>query len=418
MKKEKKDKLLPKLKNNIKKSLSFLNKKNKFNMMEVVALMIITTIFGMFLGGVLMYKKGALNTGIKKELNEFVNTYTEILNEYYEDISSEGLLEAGISGMVDYLGDPYSVYMDEEASTAFLEKVSGKYIGIGTTIGEYMDGSIKIQEVNKDGPAYKAGLREGDILIKVDNKDIKDKKVSDISTLVKGKEGTTVTLTVTRDGEELTFKVKRESIDIESVSSEVITYKDKKIGYLIIDIFALNTASQFENKLKELEKEDIEALVIDLRGNSGGYLTTVTDIISLFVPKGKVIYQLKTKDEIEKIIDKTSDKRDYKIALLVNGGTASASEVLTEALVEENKAITIGTITYGKGKVQKTQELTNGASIKYTFQEWLTPSGKSIDEKGIKPKYEVVYEKDEEKDKYDTQLKKALELLAEGEKNE
>ena len=225
-------------------------------------------------------------------------------------------------------------------------------------------------------------------------------------------------MTVTRDGEELTFKVKRESIDIESVSSEVITYKDKKIGYLIIDIFALNTASQFENKLKELEKEDIEALVIDLRGNSGGYLTTVTDIISLFVPKGKVIYQLKTKDEIEKIIDKTSDKRDYKIALLVNGGTASASEVLTEALVEENKAITIGTITYGKGKVQKTQELTNGASIKYTFQEWLTPSGKSIDEKGIKPKYEVVYEKDEEKDKYDTQLKKALELLAEGEKNE
>ncbi len=415
MKEEKKDKLLQKLKTNLKKYINFFDKKNKFNMMEVVALMIITVIFGMFLGGILMYKKGSLNTGIKKELNEFVNTYTEILNEYYEDVSSEGLLEAGISGMVDYLGDPYSTYMDEETSTAFNEQVSGKYVGIGTTIGEYMDGSIKIQEVNKDGPAYKAGLREGDTLIKVDGKDITDKKLNDISSLVKGKVGTTVSLTVKRDDEELTFKVKRENIDLESVSKKLIEYKDKKIGYLLIDIFALNTASQFEERLKELEKEKIDSLIIDVRGNSGGYLSTVTDIISLFLPKGKVIYQLKTKDEIEKIIDKTSDKRDYKVAMLVNGGSASASEVLTAALMEQDDAIVVGTITYGKGKVQKTQELSNGASIKFTFQEWLTPKGNSIDEKGIKPDYEVVYEASEDENGYDTQLQKALDLLVEGE---
>ncbi len=407
---------LKNIKSTLKKYTNFVDKKNKFNLMEVVCLMIITSIFGMFVGGILMYRKGALNVGIKKELNEFVETYTEILNDYYKDVSEEGLLEAGINGMVNFLGDPYSVYMDEEASTAFLEKVMGEYVGIGTEIADYGDGKIEFQNVNQDGPAYKAGIRDKDLLKKVDDKDIKDMSLTDISNIVKGKEGTTVKITVLRDEKEMSFKVKRENIDIQSVTKELIEYNDKKIGYLVMDIFAANTSKQFETALKELEKEKIDSLIIDVRSNSGGYLTAANEIISMFTKKGDVIYELKTKEKIEKILDKTETKREYPVAILVNGGSASASEVTTAALKESYGAIVVGTTTYGKGKVQKTQELSSGASIKYTFQEWLTPKGNSIDGEGIKPDYEVEFKASDTENKYDSQLQKALDVLAEGEK--
>ena len=402
-----------KIKKVIKKYTSFINKNNKFSMMEVVALMIITTIFGMFTGGILMYRKGALNTGLKKELNEFVDTYTEILNDYYDDVSEEGLLEAGVSGMISYLGDPYSVYMNKEEATDFNEKLKGEYVGIGTEIIQYEDGKIEFYSVTEDGPAYKAGVRKGDTLIKVGGKDTSELELSEVSSIVKGKEGEEVELVVLRDNEELTFKVKRQNIDIDSVNSEIITYKDKKIGYIVIDIFALNTAKQFEDDLKKLEKEKFDYLILDVRGNSGGYLSTVTDVLSLFLEKGKVVYQLKTKDKIEKISDKTEEKRTYPIAVLVNGGSASASEVLTAALKENNKAKIIGTSTFGKSKVQRTQELSNGSTIKYTFQEWLTPTGDSVNEKGIAPDYEVTYAASDLENPYDSQLQKALDVLTE-----
>ena len=397
----------------LKETFQFINKKNKFNTMEVIVLMIITLIFGMFAGGLLMYGKGALNTGIRKELNEFIDTYAEILNEYYDDIKEEELLEAGIEGMINYLGDPYSVYMDKEANTAFQEKVNGEYVGIGVEIIQYTDGKVEVNEAYVDGPAYEAGIRSGDVFIKVEDKEIKDMALADISALVKGEEGSKVKITVLREEEELTFNVLRKTVDISSVTSEIIEYNNTKIGYLVIDIFAANTAKQFEKELKKLENEKIESLIIDVRSNSGGYLTTVTDMVSLFMKKGTLIYQLKTKEEIEKIYDKTEDSRDYKLAVLVNGSSASASEVLTAALMENHDAYVVGTTTYGKSKVQKTQELSNGSSIKYTFQEWLTPSGESVGEKGITPKYEVLYEKANETNMYDSQLTKALELLTE-----
>lgn len=411
MKKEKIVNKLKNIKNKLSEYFKFLDKKKNFNLMEVIVLMIIVGIFGMFAGGILMYGKGALNTGIKKELNEFVDTYTEILNEYYKEVEEDGLLEAGINGMVDYLGDPYSVFMDYETSVAFNEKVSGEYIGIGVQITMYQDGKIEVSEAYTDGPAYEAGIRDKDVLIKVEDTLVKDMTLDEVSSLVKGEKGTVVKLTVSREEKELEFEVERKNIDIESVSKELIEYENQKIGYLTIDIFAANTYEQFETKLKELENENIDSLIIDIRGNSGGYLSTVTNIISLFLEKGDLIYQLKTKDKVEKIYDKTKEKRDYEIAILVNSGSASASEVLTAALMENHDAYVVGTTTYGKSKVQKTHELSNGTSIKYTFQEWLTPSGDSVGEKGITPEYKVVYNKNLE-DEYDSQLKKALDLLS------
>ena len=401
------------VKNKVKKSFKFVSKKNQYNFMEVVAIMIITTIFGMFLGGILMYRKGSLNMGIKKELNEFLDTYTEILNEYYEEIPENELLEAGVKGMIGYLGDPYSVYMDKDTSVAFNEKINGEYVGIGTEIIQYSDGKIEFNDVYEDGPAYEAGIRVKDILIKVDDTDISDKTLSEVSSLVKGKSGSKVKITVLRDDEEKTFEVKRKSIDITSVTSDIIEYKDSKVGVLTISLFAANTSLQFEKELKELEKKKIDSLIIDVRGNSGGYLNVVSDILSHFIKKGEMLYQLKTKDKIEKIYDKTEDKRNYKVAVLVNGGSASASELLASCMKDTYKAYTVGTVTYGKSKVQKTQDLSNGATIKFTFQEWLMPSGESVGGKGMEPEYVVPYEASDTEHEYDSQMQKALDLLTE-----
>ena len=403
--------ILSNTKQKLKKTFKFVSKNNKYNFMEVVALMIIASIFGMLLGGVLMYKKGSLNTGIKKELNEFLNTYTEVLNEYYEEIPAQELLEAGVKGMISYLGDPYSVYMDKDTTMAFNEKVSGEYVGIGTEIIMYADGKVEFKDVYEDGPAYDAGIRNGDILVKVDGTKIENMKLTEISKLVKGKVGTKVKITVLRNEEEKTFEVKRKSIDIQSVTSNIIEYNNKKVGVITISLFAANSANQFKTELEKIEHDGIDSLVIDVRSNSGGYLTIVTDILSLFVKKGEVIYQLKTKDEIEKIYDKTDEKRDYKVAVLVNGGSASASEVLASCMKETYKAYVVGTTTYGKSKVQKTQDLSNGTSIKFTFQEWLTPSGNSLGGKGMEPDHVASFVASDTENEYDSQLKTALDLL-------
>ena len=401
-----------KTKNKLKKDFKFLDKNKKFNLMEVVAIMIIVAVFGMLAGGILMYGRGALNYGLKKELREFADTYTEILNEYYKDVDEKGLLEAGINGMVDYLGDPYSVFMDKETTTAFNEKVNGEYVGIGTEIVQYVeDSKIEFVTVNEDGPAYEAGLRKGDILKTVDGKEIIDMSVSDVAKIVKGKVGTTVKIGVLRGEENLEFTVKRKSIDINSVHSEIIEYEDKKIGYIVIDIFAANTNKQFKKELEKIEKDKIDSLVIDVRGNSGGYLTTVSDILEMFLKKGDLIYQLQTKGKIEKYYDKTDEKRTYKVAVLVNGGSASASEMLTAAMKDTYHAYTVGTTTFGKSKVQKTQDLSNGTTIKYTFQEWLRPNGESVGDKGLTPEYEINYTPADEEHKYDSQLQTALDLL-------
>ena len=416
--KDKVNEVIKKIKKKSKGYFSFLDKNKKFNLMEVIAVMIITVIFGMFFGGLLMYKKGTINYGLRKELREFADTYTEILNEYYTDVDESGLLEAGINGMVSYLGDPYSVFMDEETTAAFNEKVSGEYVGIGAEIIQYTDLKVEVKEAYEYGPAYKAGIRAQDVIIKIDDVDIHEKSLSEISTMVRGKEGTTVKITVKRGEEELEFNVKRSSIDINSVSSEIIEYNDNKVGYITIDLFAANTGKQFKENLDKIEKKGIDSLIIDVRGNSGGYLSTVSEMLQLFLKKGDLIYQLKTRDKIEKFYDKTDEYRNYKVAVLVNGGSASASELLTACMKETYKAYTIGTTTYGKSKVQKTQDLSNGGTIKFTFQEWLTPEGNCAGEVGIEPEYVVTYESSDTEHKYDSQQQKALDLLTEKDNNE
>ena len=189
-------------------------------------------------------------------------------------------------------------------------------------------------------------------------------------------------------------------IDIE------IEENDKKVGYVAVSIFANNTYEQFRKKVIELEEKGFDSLLIDVRNNSGGYLTTVTDMISMFTEKGSIIYQLSTKGKIEKVKDETKEKRDYPVYVLTNNNSASASELLAAAFKENYKGTILGTTTYGKGKVQKAYDLSNGAKIKYTFQEWLTPDGNSIDAKGVEPNIVIEYVLDGTND--DTQLNAAI----------
>ncbi len=392
---------------NVKKRIT--KSKNKFTIVEVLTFLIVTFALGLITGGIIMYGKGSINGQITSSLREFEETYNDILSNYYETVDGEKLLEAGISGMVNYLGDPYSTYMNAEETQEFNEYLDGKYCGIGAQIQKDEEtGYIVIVTVFPNSPSEKSGLQKGDLIIKVEGEDVKDKQLSDVTSVVKGKQGTYVNLTVSRNGTEVDVKIKRDYVDITSVNGKVIEEKGKKIGYIEVSIFAENTDSQFENELKKLEEEKIDSLIIDLRGNTGGHLKTVTNMISLFIKKGSVIYQLKTKDNVEKVKDKTKEYREYPIVVIIDGASASASEVFTAALKEQYGATVVGTTSFGKGKVQKTQQLSNGGMIKYTYQEWLTPNGNYIDGVGIEPDIKINYS---ENGDVDNQLNRAIEEL-------
>jgi len=384
-----------------------LKNRSKFSVREVVTFMLITFGFGLLLGGIIMYGTGMF--GSNSSLYEFASTYNEIINSYYDEVDSDKLLEAGISGMVRYLGDPYTTFMTKENAEVFNDSVEGVYHGIGAEIKLEEDGSITIGQVFEASPAEKSGLKTGDVMLKVNGESIEGKSLSDIANIVKGEDGTTVTLTIRREEKEMDIKVTRGTVDNVSVISKIIERDDRKIGYISIAIFANNTYKQFKKELEKIESEGIDSLIIDVRSNSGGYLTSVTDIISLFMKKGDIIYQLKTKDKIEKVSDDTNESRDYDIVVLTNSGSASASEVLTGALKESYGAKVVGTKTYGKGKVQKVHTLSNGAMIKYTHQEWLTPDGNYIDGVGIEPTVEEKYIYNDKLE--DNQLEKAIEVL-------
>ena len=403
--KKQNNKLLSKIKKVYNKKI--VNNKTKFNFKEITIYMLVSFGFGLIIGGIVMYGKGGFKSS-SLALNEFISVYDEISSSYYQDVDDDELLENGIKGMIRYLGDPYSSYMDSNVAADFNEDVDGIYQGIGAEV-KFDGEKVIINRVFDDSPAKKAGLKENDILIKVNGESIEGYSLNKVSSIVKGEKNTTVNLTIVRDGKELNLDVKRDEVDSVSVTSELIERDDKKIGYLYISIFASNTSKQFEKELKALEEKGIDALVIDVRNNQGGYLTTVTDIISLFIEKGKAIYQLKTKDDIEIVKDKTKEKREYPVVILANSSSASASEVLIGALKESYGATIVGTKTFGKGKVQKVMTLSNGAMYKYTYQEWVTPDGNYIDEVGIEPDVEIMYEYDEKKP--DNQKEKAIEVL-------
>ena len=323
-----------------------VEKKSGFNYAEVIVIMIISLIIGGIVGSMLnTMSKGTKtvtkvinNTEVPKGFEEFFEAYDNIINNYYEDVNSKELIEAGINGMLEYLGDDYSVYMNKEVTEDFNEQVEGKYRGIGVEITLQQEGGVRVSKVFANSPAAKGGIKEGDIFAFVNDKDVSKSNASEIADLIRNAKTDSIKIVVNRDGKEVEFKLKLDQVDIESVTTKTFDLNGKKIGYIRLGIFASNTYSQFSKKLIELEKEKIDSLIIDVRSNSGGYLSSVTDIASMFLNKNKVIYQLDTKGVVEQVFSKTKENRNYKVVVLVDKASASASEILACSLKDNDKA--------------------------------------------------------------------------------
>ena len=391
-------------------------KKEGFSYPEMVIIMIIAILFGFLIGNVVSFtKKETTNSSVPSELKEFVDTYNDIVNNYYDKVNKEELIDAGIKGMINYLDDPYATYFDGTSSTNFNQTLEGNYEGVGIEVT--LDNSkVKITKVFADTPAKKAGIKVGDYITKVNGESVEGKSLSDVVSLIKNAKNKEVEITITRDNQEKTMKVTRTTVDMPYTSSKVYEENGKKIGYLKIEMFSNNITKQVKKELESLKKKNIDKLVIDVRDNPGGYLTQVTEILSLFMTKKDVIYQLQTKNNKEKVYS-TSSKATYSypVVVLINENSASASEILASAFKETYNAEIVGVNSYGKGTVQKTGDLNNGDTIKYTVQKWLTPKGNWINEKGVTPTKEVKLELKENEiltEDNDNQLKAAIELAS------
>ena len=339
-------------------------------------------------------------------------TYDKIKNEYYKSFNKDELESAAIDGMMSYLNEKYSSYLKADETTNLDSKLEGSYEGIGIEISK-IDEKIKIVNVYENTPASVAGLKSGDIIVKID--DIKIDASSSIETvlsLVKDKKE--INISVKRDGEEKNFKVAIKTIEKPVVTRKVFTKNNKKVGYIYLSSFTENSANQVKTALKELDNEKIDSLIFDVRSNTGGYLTSVTDILNMFLKKGHVLYSLEEKNKKQTYYDTTKEEYDKDVVVLIDRKTASASEILASSLKESYGAIVVGTTSYGKGKVQNTYRLTKNTMLKYTTAKWYTPLGNSIDEVGITPGVYVTLDKNYAKnpcDDTDNQLQKAIKIL-------
>ena len=388
-----------------------------FRTAEVITLVIITCVVSLLMGIIISKPNKDQNyelTQADEEIQNFIEQYNYIVENYYGDIDKKELLEAALEGMIDALDDPYSSYLDENDSSTFNTTLNGSYEGIGVEIVNDINKNIIVTQVFEDTPAHNAGIKPLDIIEKVNDTQVSGMTTSDFVAMVKNITDSTFSLTLKRGEETITATLSRKKVTLSSVSSKVIEHDNKKIGYMYISIFAMNTDTQFKNKLKELEKDGINSLIIDLRGNSGGHLTAVENMISEFLDKDKVIYQMETKSKTTKYYSKGDETKTYPIVVLVNNDSASASEMMSAALKESYGATIVGTTTYGKGTVQELQD-SNEGQYKITTKKWLTPNGNWINEVGIKPDYEIELNEiyfTEPTDTNDNQLQKAIELLA------
>lgn len=331
--------------------------------------------------------------GERKEFSKLYMAYDKLKKDYYKDIDEDTVINGAINGMIDALEDPYSEYMDTEEASMFEDSVHSSFQGIGAEIQE-QDGVITIISPIKNSPAEKSGLLPNDKVLKVDGKDIKGYSVSEAVLLIRGKKGTEVTLTIQRgDGALIETTIVRDDIPIETVYPEMLS---DNVGHIMISSFSDDTYDELVAAIDELKKEGMESLVLDVRQNPGGLLDSAVDISNLFVEEGKNIVQIETKDENNKLVKEAivaspGIRVDVPVTVLIDEGSASASEILAGALSESAKMPIVGVNSFGKGTVQSLNNLPDGSNIKITTAKWLTPEGNWIHDKGIAPDYEVQY---------------------------
>ncbi|MFX3624785.1 MAG: S41 family peptidase [Ectobacillus sp.] len=338
-----------------------------------------------YAGDVLQSKSDAPTK--EEDLQKIQQAYDLIDSKYVEDVNETKLVEGAIQGMLSTLKDPYSTYMDKETAVQFQQSLDSSLEGIGAEVNK-IDEKLIIVSPIKDSPAEKAGIKPNDEILSVDGQSVKGLTREEAVLKIRGKKGTKVTLEIKRPGVDnpLTFKITRDKIPLLTVSGSVKQENGKDIGYLQITSFSENTAKEFKDELTKLEKKKIDGLVIDVRGNPGGYLTSVEDILKVLVTDKKPMLQVEDRaGKRQKYYTSLKERKPYPIAVLIDEGSASASEILAGALKEAENYPLVGVKTFGKGTVQQAVPLPDGSNIKLTMFKWLTPEGNWIHKKGIEP---------------------------------
>lgn len=326
-----------------------------------------------------------------ENLKKVNQAYELIKSQYVEKVESDKLVEGAIQGMLAVLDDPYSVYMNKETAQQFNQALDSSFEGIGAEVG-MEEGKIVIVSPFKNSPAEKAGLKPKDQILKVDGKSVEGLDLNQATLKIRGKKGTKVTLEIARKGlkEPLKIPVIRDEIPLETIHASVKKQEGEKIGYIEITSFSKDTADDFKTELSELEKQDIKGLILDVRGNPGGMLVSVEEILKEFVTKEKPYVQIEERNgKKRRHFSSLTEKKDYPVVVLIDKGSASASEILAGSLQEAGGYKLVGETSFGKGTVQQAVDMGDGSNIKLTLFKWLTPDGNWIHKKGIKPDVEI-----------------------------
>lgn len=394
------------------------NSSKVFNLGWILAIVVATSIISALTTGVIIYNNNKIGNKLSysdlskdEKLNQFLEIYANITSDYYQDVNKEELLEKAITAMMNYLGDDYTGYLNNDNTNDLMTQLAGKYNGIGVAINNE---DKSITKVYDDTPASKAGIQAGDIIVGVNDIEVSNISATEVVNMIKSNKEY-FTLKLKRGEEMLSVSVKNENIISPNIEYNVI--ENTKIGYMSIDAFSSTLDIQMEKALKKLENEGITSLIIDLRNNTGGYLDMASKVTSMFIKKGEKIYSLNEKNQVNHYFDETDEHREYPIVILTNNNTASASEIMAAALKESYGADLVGETTFGKGKVQQTMKLDDGSMVKYTSAYWLTPNGTCIDEIGITPNYlvsneEILDEEGRVTEIIDRQLEKAINILS------
>ena len=342
-------------------------------------------------------------------------SFRSVLEEkYMGEIDDETLIEGAIKGYVSALGDPYTTYYTKEEMDELMEETTGNYVGIGIYMTlDLENNAIYVVKPMEGSPAEEAGIKAGDLITKVDGIEYSGEELDQASNAIKGKEGTKVKLEILSNGQTREIEVERRKI----IVSHIVEKKFDNIGYLLIEDFDGGCADEFEEKYKELEKQGIDRLIIDLRNNGGGVVNEAVDIADMLLEKDKTILITKDKkgnEEVKKCDNEASIT--MPVVVLTNGYSASASEILVGALKDNERATIVGTKTYGKGVIQEVDRLNDGSGLKITIEEYYTPNRDKINKVGIKPDEEIelsseIIEKGTYTDEEDNQLQKAIEII-------
>ncbi|AXN37180.1 lmo1851 family serine protease [Peribacillus butanolivorans] len=322
------------------------------------------------------------------EFEKLYSTYDTIKDNYYEEIDQDKLVDGAINGMIKSLDDPYSTYMDKKEASSFHESISSSFEGIGAEIQE-QDGKIMVVSPIKGSPAEKAGVKPNDIILSVDGKSLEGLSSSEAVLKIRGEKGTKVDLSITRAGEPepIALTIKRDTIPIETVYAEML---DDGVAKIQVTSFSEHTVKELETALNDMSKKDMKGLILDLRGNPGGLLDQAIDMASLFIPNGEVVLQVEERSGKKEVFkSKNNGELKIPVVVLIDDGSASASEIVAAAVSESADIPLIGVKSFGKGTVQTAQDFDDGSNFKYTAAKWLTPEGNWIHKKGIKPDIKV-----------------------------